>query len=70
MKKLFVVTAMLAAACVATWAPSAEAVGYCSATYCAGKPATATCGCPPHTDRPGRTVFCGNWNTVGACWYG
>lgn len=50
-------------------APAAEAVGYCSATYCANQP-SKLCGCPPHTDRPGATAFCGSWNRVGACWYG
>lgn len=52
------------------WTPAAEAVGYCSATYCANQPATKLCGCPPHTDKPGATAFCGSWNRVGACWYG
>lgn len=69
MKKLFVLTAMLAATFVATWAPTAQAVAYCSSTYCAGKPSTATCACPPGTDRQGQTAFCGSWNRVGGCWY-
>ena len=43
-KKLFALTAVLGLSVLASWAPSAEAVGYCSSTYCAGKPATATCG--------------------------
>ena len=69
MKKLLVLSTMLAATFVAIWAPSAQAVAYCSSTYCAGKPSTATCGCPPGTDRQGQTAFCGNWNRVGGCWY-
>lgn len=69
MKKLLGLAAVLAATFVATWAPSAQAVGYCSASYCAGKPPSASCGCPPHTDRPGHPAFCGSWNRVGACWY-
>lgn len=50
--------------------PAAEAVGYCSSTYCAGQPSTKLCGCPPHTDKPGATATCGSWNRVGVCWYG
>ena len=69
MKKLVLLTASLTLLVVASLAPQAEAVGYCSATYCAGKPASALCGCPPWTDRPGATAFCGSWNRVGACWY-
>ena len=61
---------LLALVSAFAWTPAAEAVGYCSATYCANQPPTKLCGCPPHTDRPGATAFCGNWNTVGACWYG
>ncbi len=68
MKKLLVLTAVLTSAFVATWAPSAQAVGYCSTSYCANRP-EATCGCPPGTDRPGQTANCSNWNHVGGCWY-
>lgn len=67
-KKLLGLTAALAIAALASWAGTAEAVGGCSATYCAGKPATAFCGCPSYTDFPGRTATCGSWNRVGVCW--
>ena len=67
-KKLLGLAAALGITALASWTGTAEAVGYCSASYCAGKPASATCGCPPHTDFPGKTVFCGGWNRVGACW--
>ena len=69
--KLIALTAVLGIAALASWAPQAEAVGYCSATYCAGKPLSATCGCPTWTDKPGQTAFCGSWNTVSrsGCWY-
>ncbi len=67
-KKLFGLTIALGITVLASWAGPAEAVGPCSATYCAGKPASAKCGCPPGTDFPGKTAFCGSWNRVGACW--
>ena len=68
--RLMPLAVLLALVSAFAWTPAAEAVGYCSATYCAGHPPTKLCGCPPHTDRTGATAFCGNWNTVGACWYG
>lgn len=67
-KKLFALTAVLCLALLASWAPQAEAVGYCSVSYCAGKPPLAKCGCPPGTDFPGKTSICGLWNHVGGCW--
>ena len=67
-KKLLGLTAALAITALASWAGTAEAVGYCSASYCAGKPLSTKCGCPPGTDFPGKSVFCGGWNQVGACW--
>ena len=71
-KKFPAFSAALGIAAIASWTPQAEAVGYCSASYCAGKPASATCGCPPGTDKVGQTSFCGSWNTVSrtGCWYG
>ena len=70
-KRLFSLATVLGLAVLASWAPQAEAVGYCSATYCAGKPASALCGCPTWTDKPGQTSFCGSWNSVSraGCWY-
>jgi hypothetical protein len=67
-KKLFILAAVLALAMLASWTPMVEAVGYCGPSYCAGKPPSALCGCPPYSDFPGKTAFCGNWNRVGACW--
>ncbi len=66
--KLLGLTAALGIAVLASWANPAEAVGPCNATYCAGKPASAKCGCPPGTDFPGKVATCGSWNRVGACW--
>ena len=70
-KKLFALTAVLGLSVLASWAPQAEAVGYCSSTYCAGKPSTSLCGCPTWTDKPGQTSTCGGWNSVSrtGCWY-
>ena len=72
MKKLFPLVAVLALTATASWVPQAEAVAYCSASYCAGKLSTARCGCPPHTDKKGQSSTCGTWNTVSqtGCWYG
>lgn len=71
MKKLFALTALLGMTALATWSSSAEAVAYCSSTYCAGKLSTASCGCPPGTDKVGKASTCGSWNTVSrtGCWY-
>lgn len=66
-KKLVLLAAMLVVALLASWARPAEAVGYCSVSYCSTHP-EGTCGCPPGTDRFGHTAFCGNWNQVGGCW--
>ncbi|HEY4572692.1 MAG TPA: hypothetical protein VIJ02_07780 [Thermoanaerobaculia bacterium] len=70
-KRLLTLTAALALTALASWVPRAEAVGYCSASYCAGKSPEASCGCPPGTDKPGKPSICGGWNTVSAigCWY-
>ena len=68
-KKLLGLTAALAVTALASGAGSAEAVAYCSSTYCAGKPASTKCGCPPGTDRVGAASTCGGWNRVGGCWY-
>ena len=71
-KRLLTLTAALALAAIASWAPRAEAIGYCSSTYCAGKPSTTSCACPPGTDKVGKASNCGGWNTVSGigCWYG
>lgn len=61
-KKLFAAAALLGIALVPSFAPQAEAVGYCSASYCAGKPPLSQCGCPPDSGRPGFTTVCGFWD--------
>ncbi len=66
-KKLLSLIALLGLTVLASWAPSAEAVGYCSTTYCAGKPTSTSCGCPPGTDRVGQATTCGAYKTN--CWY-
>lgn len=70
-KKLLSLIPVLGLAALASWAPQAEAVGYCDNGYCDGKPASALCGCPPWTDKPGKSTFCGAWNSVSraGCWY-
>jgi hypothetical protein len=67
-RKLFGLTLGLGITALASWVSTAEAIGYCSATYCATKPLSAPCACPPGTDFPGKSAFCGGWNRVGACW--
>lgn len=71
MKKLLALSVPLALTVLASWAPKAEAVAYCSSTYCAGKLSSASCGCPPGTDKVGKASTCGSWNTVSrtGCWY-
>ena len=71
-KKLFALTAVLGISAFVSSVPRAEAVGYCSSTYCAGKPLSTSCGCPPGTDKVGKASTCGGWNKVSAtgCWYG
>lgn len=70
MRKLFALTAVLAVTILSSWAPRAEASAGCSATYCAGKPASTPCACPKSTDRPGAPATCGTYHLVGVCWYG
>ncbi len=70
-KKLLGLTAALAITALASWAGSAEAIGYCSPTFCAGKPLTTKCACPPGTDRRGSPSNCGAYTGISAngCWY-
>jgi hypothetical protein len=67
-RKLLVLTALLVLTILASWAPHAEAIGGCSASFCASRPPSTKCGCPPGTDFPGKSVTCGSWNLVGGCW--
>ena len=70
--RLLALTAAIAIAALASWAPSAEAiVYYCSDTYCAEKPESALCHCPPGTDKEGKPSNCGEWYSISArgCWY-
>ena len=52
-KRLLTLTATLALTALASWAPRAEANAFCSPTFCAGKPLTTSCACPPGTGFPG-----------------
>jgi hypothetical protein len=69
--RLLALTAALGLAALASWTPSAEAIVYCSDSYCAGKPESTACPCPPGTDKEGKTSNCGEWNSISAngCWY-
>ena len=66
-KKLLVLTALLGITALAASVPQAEAIGYCSSTYCAGKPGSTRCACPPGTDKVGQATFCEAYQT--SCWY-
>ena len=70
-KRLLALAALLGLTTLASWAPRAEAIGYCSSTYCANKLPTASCACPPGTDKVGQPSTCGGWNSIsrGGCWY-
>ena len=70
-KKLFAAAALLGIALVPSFMPQAEAIAYCSSTYCAGKLSTAKCACPPGTDRVGQPSTCGAYNgpATAGCWY-
>jgi hypothetical protein len=69
--RLLALTAALGIAALASWTPSAEATIYCSDAYCAGKPESTACPCPPGTDKEGETSNCEEWNSISAngCWY-
>lgn len=70
-KKLFATAALLGIALAPSFMPQAEAVAYCSSTYCAGKPLSTKCGCPPESDRRGQSTTCGSYNGIApaGCWY-
>ncbi len=59
----------LAALLALTWASAAQAVGYCSVSYCANQPPGKLCGCPPESDKPGSPATCGSYKWSKACWY-
>lgn len=63
-RRIFSLIALLAL----TWVSAAQAVGYCSASYCANQPWNKPCGCPPESDRPGAPAYCGTWTVSRACW--
>jgi hypothetical protein len=69
--RLLALTAALGIAVLASWTPSAEAIIYCSDAYCAGKPESTACPCPPGTDKEGKPSNCGEWSSITAigCWY-
>jgi hypothetical protein len=70
-KKLFAAAALLGIALVPSFTPQADAIAYCSPSYCAGKLPTAKCACPPGTDRVGQPSSCGAYNgpATAGCWY-
>lgn len=69
MKKLLALVALIASTFAAVPAPTAEAIIYCSSGYCANRPDTDPCDCPPWSDRYGETAFCSDWDGISGCWY-
>ncbi|HKV07913.1 MAG TPA: hypothetical protein VJ725_07250 [Thermoanaerobaculia bacterium] len=70
--RLLALAAALGIAVLASWTPRAEAiVYYCSEAYCAEKPESTACSCPPGTDKEGKPSNCEVWNSIstGGCWY-
>ena len=69
--RLLALTAALAIAALASWTSSAEAAIYCSYGFCAGKPESAACLCPPGSDKEFKPSNCGEWDSISAmgCWY-
>jgi hypothetical protein len=69
--RLLALTAALGMAVLASWTPGAEAIIYCSDSFCAGKPEDAACPCPPWSDKDGNPSTCGQWGSInsGGCWY-
>ena len=65
MRKILPLAALLAL----TLASAAQAVGYCSVSYCANQPPGKLCGCPPESDKPGSPATCGSYKWSKACWY-
>lgn len=60
----------LAALLALIWSSAAQAVNYCSVSYCANQPWNKPCGCPPESDHPGATSNCGTWTWSRVCWDG
>ncbi|HWN45155.1 MAG TPA: hypothetical protein VNW71_23220 [Thermoanaerobaculia bacterium] len=60
----------LAALLALTWAPAAQAVGYCSVSYCTNQPWYKACGCPPESVHPGASSNCGTYTWSRVCWDG
>jgi hypothetical protein len=69
MRRILALATLLALASVFVWTPAAQAVGYCSVTYCANQPSGKLCGCPPESDKPGSPATCGSYKWSKACWY-
>ena len=69
--RLLALAAALSIAALASWTPGAEAIIYCSESFCAGKPESTACPCPPWSDKEGNTSNCEVWDSigVGGCWY-
>ncbi len=59
-RKLFALTVVAGIALIASWAPRAEASGFCDA-ICDGAPSNTPCTCPSGSDRPGHASTCGTW---------
>jgi len=70
MRRILLLAALLALASAIAGAPAAQAVGYCSVSYCAGQPWNKACGCPPESVHPGAPSNCGTWTWSRVCWDG
>jgi hypothetical protein len=70
-RKLLMLAVLLGVSTIPAWAPQAEAAVYCGPVFCANRPLTTSCACPPGTDRVGSPSSCGTYQSIGfnGCWY-
>lgn len=68
MRRKLLVLAVLLGASLASATRGAIPYPACN-LFCSGKSSGTPCLCPVGTDRAGAQVTCGNWNSVGGCWY-
>ena len=70
-RKMLLLSLLLGISTIPAWAPQAEAAIYCGPVFCASRPWTTSCACPPGTDRVGSPSNCGSYQSIGfnGCWY-